>query len=298
MNGNDLDIGPVLELLWKRRFWVGAVTLVCGVLGLGLALTADKVYRVESLLVAVSQESAAGALGSLGQLGGLASLVGFDASSGTSTVDEAIATMKSRSLTEQFISERNLLPILFADDWDEDAGAWTVKDPGHIPTLRDGYKLFEEDIRQVAQDEMTGLVTLSISWTDGATAVQWATDLVDRTNNVMRERTIHDLSKNIEYLERELGSTNVLAIREAITRIMESQIQQIAIANTRDQYSFRTIDPPVEPDPEDFVWPSHIMFVLIGLVFGFGICVLIAALTTSRRRTSSVDLPDKAAGIV
>jgi uncharacterized protein involved in exopolysaccharide biosynthesis len=289
--GDDrLDIELVLRFLLKRKVLVTTVSVLCALASLAVTLVMDRVYRVESLMVAVAQEPTAGAYSALGQLGGIASLVGLDVTSGTSPVDEAIATMKSRTLTEQFISENELLPVLFSEHWDSETGNWRVHSEEKVPTLWDGYKLIDEQIRRVSQDKVTGLVTISISWTDRHQAVRWAEDLVLRTNEQMRRRTINDLSKSIEFLKEELESTNVLAIREAISRIMEGQIQQIAIANTREQFSFRVIDPPVEPDADDYVWPNHIVFTVLGFLGGFGLCILFAIWRTSRRSRRAVEV--------
>ena len=70
------------------------------------------------------------------QFGGVADILSFGGSSNQKA--EAIAILQSRVLTETYIREQNLLPILFASKWDATKGEWKARDPAKWPTLWDG----------------------------------------------------------------------------------------------------------------------------------------------------------------
>jgi uncharacterized protein involved in exopolysaccharide biosynthesis len=261
-----------------RRWWVVLlVTLAFLALGASLAFLPDKQYQATVVLAPVSDSSGAGALtGLLGQFGGLASLAG--ASLGASSVDkEAIATLNSRAFGLRFIAERELLPVLFASRWDVSRQAWKPAWLGDDPRPSDAFEKFDSQIRAVSQDRRSGLVTLGVRWTDPALAADWANDLVARVNNELRTRAVADSRRNIEYLQQQLNLTQVAAVRESISRVIESEVRRSMLANVRRDYAFRVIDPAVAVDEDEFVTPNRPLLlvgsVLAGLLAGFVLAV-------------------------
>jgi uncharacterized protein involved in exopolysaccharide biosynthesis len=245
-----------------------------GLLAGGLVvLFATPVYRVETVLAPVSNESTQGLDASLGQLGGLAQLAGLDlGQSGNIWIGHA--TLESRAFIEDFVRDADLLPELFWRDWDEEEGEWTVSDPEDIPSLWDAYELFSENVLQLNWNNTTQLLTLTIEWRDPGTATEWANTLVERVNRRLSQRAITEAEKSVEYLNAELEKTSVLGLRQAIFNLIESEISSIMTANVNEEYAFRVIDPAAPPDADDYVWPRPILTILTG--FAFGICLALA----------------------
>ena len=122
-------------------------------------------------------------LGGGSRLGGqLGSLIGLGGLSGNlqASKDEAIAVLKSRQFTEEFIRERELMPILFANAWDPVKRTWNVEKPEDTPTIEQGWRKIDEHIRFVTEDHETGIVSLEVRWFDRQLAASWANDLVAR----------------------------------------------------------------------------------------------------------------------
>ncbi|MGH8222807.1 MAG: hypothetical protein ACREQZ_07520, partial [Woeseiaceae bacterium] len=112
------------------------------------------------------------------QFGGLANLAGISLSSNTSA-NANLATLESLELIASFIERENLMPILYADQWDADQDRWS--DPA--PTIEEAVKSFDEKIRQVIENKDSGLVVLRIEWTNPEVAASWALKLVELANN-------------------------------------------------------------------------------------------------------------------
>ncbi len=262
----EIDFVDLWRVLARRRWTIVLVATLVAAGAIAAAFLMTPVYRAQVLLAPVIDEPAAGGLAALaGQFGGLASLAGIEVP-GSGNTEEAVAMLRSRQLTTAFIEDESLLPVLFAGSWDETAGAW--RDDDDIPTMDDAYELFDEDIREVTHDTKTGLVTLSIEWTDPQLSADWANALVDRVNTAMRERAIDEADRNVFYLERELQKTGIVELQAAIYRLIESQISNRMLANTRDEYSFKVIDPAVRSDDDNFVRPQRLPMVALGVVLG------------------------------
>jgi uncharacterized protein involved in exopolysaccharide biosynthesis len=272
-------------LVALRASWVsslGAIT-VCLVGAAAFAWLLKPVYRSEVVLAPVSEESTDATLaGIAGQLGGLATLAGI-APPGADNTAIAVATLKSDILAEEFIRSRDLLPTLFADDWDAQQKRWAIEDPDDVPTLNDAIERFDTKVRDVFEDKESGLVTLSIEWVDREQAADWANTLVALANARLRRQSIAEAQRSIEYLRRELGKTEVVELRSAIDRLTESEIKRIMLAEVREEYAFKIIDPARAADSDDYVRPNWPMMLAAGTLMGAAVAFLLAVWRRKRR---------------
>ena len=271
----SVDLYQYLAAVWQRKWLVAAIALLCTVAAVAAALLIAPVYRAETLLLAVEEEQMP-ELGNLtSRFSGLASLAGINVSVG-SAGEEALATLTSRGFIEEFVRDLNLMPVLFADDWDAQTESWTVDDPDETPTMYDVYEEFTEELLVVNPDWDTGLVTVAIEWNDPAQAADWVNLMVSRVNAVMRERAIDEATRTIDALNAELQSTSVIEMRQAIFRLAEAQIQKRILAKVRNEYSFRIIDVAHAPDDDQHIRPNRPVLVAAGVVLGLALGVAIA----------------------
>jgi uncharacterized protein involved in exopolysaccharide biosynthesis len=221
-------------------------------------------YKADAVLTASDEISGAGGGASLsGELGGLAALAGFGGAR-NGRLNEAIATLRSRILTERYIKQQNLLPILFAEKWDSEAKRWKT---AKIPTSQDGYLLFEKKIRTVTEDKKTGLIAISVTWSDPQLAAKWLQDLVDQTNDYLRLQAIQRSNQNLSYLNEQLNKASVVELRVAVSKLIEGEIKKAMVAEGSQEYAFRFIDPPVVPNKK--ISPKRALFFLAGSFLGF-----------------------------
>ncbi len=277
---SDVDLRTLFRLLWRRKWLIVTSTVVFAAIFAILAFVITPVYRATTVLVPASVDrNSAGALGAmLGQFGGLASLAGVNVGgAGNSDTEVSLAVLRSRQFTEAFIRDLDLLPLLFEDRWDAGAKQWEGPKEDW-PTLAQGNKFFDREVRSVAFDRKTGLVTLQVDWSDPALAAAWANELVARANAEMRRRAIEDARASVDYLEKELTATTTIDTRSAISRLMEAQIKQRMLANVTIEYAFKVIDPALAPDPKDVIRPKRLLLVAFGAVMGMLLGVIAALL--------------------
>lgn len=259
------------------RYWILAITAI-SILGFSAAaFLIAPVYRAATVLVPASgdRSNLGNALNSaLGQLGGLASLAGVNMGTGDLNTEEALAVLHSREFIEKFIVEENLMPRLFADNWDPKTLKWKGS-PKDEPTLSRGYRRFTHGIFLVAQDKKTGLVTLEIDWTDADEAARWANELVERINAEMRGRAIAKSEASIGYLEKEMASTAAVETHMAESKLMETVVEKKMLANITNEYAFRVIDKATRPPRDEPIKPKKLLLLmagpLVGFLFGVGV---------------------------
>lgn len=253
----------VVRVLWSRAIFIIAWTLALALAGYGASLALTPIFRAEVLATPVLEDrSPFGALSA--QFGSFAELTGLLPQGSRAA---AVATLKSRSLTEEFLAEKNLLPLLFESEWNAQEKRWKSDDPNKVPAMWDAYRLFDRDIRKLQEDRKTGLVILAIEWRDPVAAAEWANDLVRRANARLQKDSIEEGQKVITYLERQLAlGSRAVEVQRALYSLIEAETKKIAVAHAREEFGFKVIDDAVPPKRR--IRPSRKLMALTGLILG------------------------------
>jgi len=269
---DEINLLDYWRILMRYKWLIILLTLIGGGSAISTALQMTPVYRAEVLLApAAEDKSSASALA--GQFGGLAALAGISLGAGGGKVEEAIATLQSRIFTNEFIREENLMPVLFSDIWDAENKKWLLESPADKPTVLKAFKTFDS-IRSISDDKKTGMYTLAFEWHDPAQVAVWANQMVERINKHQKDSAIIEANKSIKYLENQLQETSDVEMRQSIFRLIEAQTKNIMLANVRDEFAFKVIDPAVVP--EETIKPKKKLMAVLGVMVGFMFGVFLA----------------------
>jgi uncharacterized protein involved in exopolysaccharide biosynthesis len=239
-------------------------------------------YTAETVIIEKADRSGSGGSAAmLARLGGLAQFAGIDLSALGAGPDDAKVTLYSRALLERFITTKNLLPVLFADEWDDTARRWTTS-PEDTPTVWLGVKFFGEHVYSVKEDLTTGVIAVRVEWTDPEIAASWANDLVKLANEIIRTRALNESQRNIDYLNQELARTDVVGLQQVLYGLLESEMKVVMLANDREEYAFTVIDPATVPELRSF--PNRPLVAVAGTIFGGFIAMLIVLIRLVIRR--------------
>ena len=242
---DEIDLFEFIRILIQTWKPIVGITLVCTSISVIYALFfAPESFKAETLLVPAKEEKSA-ASSALSQFGGLAAMAGISIPS-SSNVERVLATLETREFLKQFISKRNLLPIIFDEKWDKSSATWKKIEGQEEITIEDGIVPLQGAI-EVDQDK-SGLVILSVSWKDPDIAAQWANDLVQQINEQLREQAIADSQKRVGYLEQELAKTTLHDMRAVLYNLLESEKQKAMLANVNEDFALEVIDPAVAPE--------------------------------------------------
>ena len=246
---DEISFGETFGILLEWKWQIFAATIIFAAAAALAAWVLPKSYKAVVLLSPVTNAGGnqLGAMGSIvSQLGQVASLAGVPVGS-DSKKSESIAVLQSEALTEKYIVGNNLLPVLFERQWDTKTGKWKTNNPQQIPTLWKANELFKKQVRSVSSDTKTGLVALTIKWKDPNTAAKWANDLVAITNDYLRGKAIDETDRNIAFLNDQALKNNVVEVRQAIYKILESEISKGMVARGSKEFAFKILDPAVAP---------------------------------------------------
>jgi uncharacterized protein involved in exopolysaccharide biosynthesis len=274
----ELRLSELINVLRRKKWLITGTAVVLTVLAGIVGLILPKQYKAVIVISPVTQtQGSGGALSGVGSMlssfgGGLASLAGL-AGNDTKRA-ESLAVLQSEALTEKYIQQNDLLPTLFHKQWDAPNKRWRPTDPTHLPTLWKGNEYFKKNVRTVLTDPKSGLVTMTIGWTDAHIAAKWANDLVAMANDYLRKKAIDESERNIAFLNEQAAKTDVVTVKQAIYAILQSEINKEMLARGNDEYAFKILDPAVAPERPST--PSPLLLMLGALVGSFGLSVMIA----------------------
>lgn len=283
--------GPtVLDLvlfLWRRKILLVACTLVGAIVAINVTPWFDRLYKAEVVVLPVDVDYGGLGISALAERfageGGAATL----SFRGRSDKREALAVLTSRLFNADFIRQRNLMPLLFPERWDAQRGTWhdDVLDP---PTLQDAVTLFDTKVRDITENPLTGLIGVSVTWTDRQLAAEWANALIEEVNDVIRSREIAEAQASIEQLQRELATLDAAPLRQEASELLGEQLQTVILARVRANYAFQVIDPAVPPESDAEVFPSRFIAAILGAsaggVLGLALAGALSLMAARRER--------------
>jgi uncharacterized protein involved in exopolysaccharide biosynthesis len=262
----SVALDQLAALSRRYRHFVLAGLLLGALAATTYAFTAKLTYRADVVVAIAPPDGDPISGGIAGTLRGVAGLAGLAIGQSDRTA-EYVAILESRQLADTFIQRQQILPVLFAKRWDSAAHAWRSSIM-KIPTREDAFRLFDRKVRSVTQDRKSGLVTVTIQWSDRQLVAQWASAYVKIANDMLRQRALHEVADSLAFLDVQLQKSSEVAIRQSVFQLVEAQKKQEMVANVREDYAFRVIDPANVPDADHFVKPSRAVVITAGALAG------------------------------
>ena len=262
------DLKDIFLLLKKYKIYFIIPVIASISVSLVVALVTTPIYRADVLLASAGSEG--DNLGRLAsQFGNIASIAGISLPSGSEDKSATyLATLTSRNFIEQYVVDRQMRKILFQDMWDDARNVW-INDVE--PTAWQTSQYVNQNVISTATDRRTGLITFSVSWSDPVMAAQWANNMINDLNNHIRQQAIEETESSIFFLEQQLEGTSQVNAQNVIYNLIEEQTKNIMLANVREEYAFKIIDPAIVPEIR--VRPARrkiaTMGLLVGLFLGF-----------------------------
>jgi len=298
---DEIDLRELFSVLWAGKIKIIAITVVFAVASVIYALSVPNQYKATALL-APAKSDGGGLSGALGQMGGLASLAGISLGGGESGEAQiAQEIMKSWSYIEGFIAENNIAVEVFAaegwrkgsnelkiddDLYDTETKTWSVKNDttGEVgpPSSWELFKSFSKRLA-VSEDKKSGLVSVSIEYYSPLIAKQWVDMYVESINRFMQQRQVDKVTRNIAYLQEQIGKTSIAEMQDVFYSIIEEQTKNKMLAEASPDYTFVAVGPSMVPEEKS--QPKRALICIIGTLLGGMLSVLLVLVMHYARKS-------------
>jgi len=279
---DEIDIGGLFAAIWQGKWIIIATTLVFTVSAVFYASSLPDIYKSEVTLAPVAGQ---GGVQLPGQLGGLAALAGVNlgGAGGGDKTGLALEILKSRDFISRFIEQNDLyVPIVAARGWDRSNNTlllatdiydvkskqWVRKVTAPFQPKPSNQEAFEEfeGLFAVSHDKTSGMVRMSLEHFSPYLAKEWLDILVKAINEEMRQRELTEAEKSIAYLNSQIAQTNLADVRTMLFSLIEEQTKTLMLANVREEFVFKTIDPAVVAERKSE--PKRTLIIILALMLG------------------------------
>ncbi|ATC93385.1 Wzz/FepE/Etk N-terminal domain-containing protein [Pseudoalteromonas tunicata] len=283
---DEIELTQLISALWQGKILIVGLVILCSACSVFYALSLPNIYKSTVLLTAADESQNSGMSKLNSQFGGLAAMAGVKL--GSSGVDKsalALEIIKSHAFIAEFIDKNNLKPLIMAaDNWDLGTNKVSYKPSVYnaeskvwvreakIPRLpepssQEVHEKFIKEHLSINSDKKSNLVSISIFHVSPYVAKDIADKLVVAINAKIKKDDIDEANKSIAYLTSALGQTAVADMQKIFYELIEQQEQTKMLANARDQYVFKVIDPAVVAELKDS--PKRAIICIFGSVLGF-----------------------------
>jgi len=279
----EIDLRELFGALWIGKIKIIAITTIFAFASVIYALSSPDVYKATAVL-SPAQSDNSDLSGALGQLGGLASFAGVSiGDSGGSEAEMAYEIMQSWSFIETFIADNDLADeLIAAKGWNKDSNQLLIDDEAY--DLENNQWLIENEagikgpprswilylaflgLLDISEDKDTDMVSVSIEHYSPYIAKQWVDLYVDSINSFMQQRQIDKVTRNISYLQDQIGKTSIAEMQEVFYNIIEEQIKTKMLAEANPDFAFVSVSPSMVPDQK--IKPNRALICILSTMLG------------------------------
>lgn len=288
---NEIDLAELFSIIWNKKLFISIFTSIAALISVLYALYLPNIYTSSSLLAPTTEDNSLSS--QLGSFSGLAGLAGVSLPAGNIS-NSQIAVKRIESFeffSKYFLPNIKLEDLMAVDEWDAKNNTVVYDDSefnstsnewSRKPSDQKAYKEYKRAL-SISQEELTGLVYLSMKHKSPVVAQNWVDTIIYNINECMREIDKQDAQNSIDFLNESLKNTNSQSIKVVFAKLMESQMQTLMLASSNEAYVFKTINSPIIP--EDKSSPSRALICILGTLLG-GILSILIVLFRNFRQTS------------
>lgn len=281
MDNHEINLKELVGFLLSKYRIILFCSFISAALVTAYTLTLPNVYESQIVLQVVEEDNELSSIqGLASQFGGLASLAGVNLPSSNNDIAKHI--LKTRQFILGFINKHQIAPELMAvnnwnpvtgsiaydsDIYDPDSREWTLEKDGK-KTPPSAEELFEKFSLNLAvfTDTEAGLVIVSKKHISPTLAKEWLTLMVADLNEQLKKQVIDETSSRIDYLEQQIHKTSVVNIRSIFYQLIEKEYQHKMLAETRDEFAFKVIDPAYVPEKKSS--PLRALIAIFAFLMG------------------------------
>lgn len=277
------------RIIKKRIKFISLFVSTAVVLTFIVSLFLTNIYMAKAIILPVTPKEKSGggiAASLMQQVGGVPGISLPESASSA----EIITLLKSIGLRETIITEHNLLPVLFPNEWDPKAKKWLInsgftmnpsilfrkftrwiksmgndasKQHDGAPTVWDGLRQLDNTVT-VMSNTKEKTITISVESYNPEVAMQITGHLLAALNDYMSGEAKRVAMINRKYLEEQLLQTADPYIRQKIYNMIAEQLETSMMAEVKENFAFKVLDRPKVPDKK--VKPKRFLMVMISLV--------------------------------
>lgn len=254
---DEINLLDYINVLARRKKLVFIIVAVAVIATGIISLLSPKIYEAKSVIIPSSQPKEQSGMGAI------ASQFGISANQ-TSSVSEVVALLKSNILMEKVIQKYNLLPVFFSKtelaEMSDESKTWNA--------IRYLNRIF-----RVNHNQREGIIELTAEFRDPKTSADIINNILTELTDYMSSEAKRVAETNRKYLESLIDKNSDPLIRQKIYSLIAQQIETSMMAEVKEDFAFKVLDPPRVPDRK--IKPKISSNIILSFILSLfaGICL-------------------------
>ncbi len=258
----EVDILESFKALIASWKFILTITFIFSIVGISSSFLLTKIYRSYAQVLPVMSQNGPNVSSGLASLAESAALSGLldQSNLASSNTDKAMHILRSRSFFEDLTKKDGFIEDFFELENIEDFN------------LIKGYDQFVTSNLFISKDFKTGLITIKLLSKDPNVSFKWLSIMMEDIDLILRNRDKTRYNKSIEYLTELSEKEANKNLSSIVSKIIESNLSNLALVDSYPEYSFILIDPPYfEPKR---VKPSRTTWTILFFVTGLFVSII------------------------
>jgi len=284
---DEIDLKELISIIWAYKKFIILLTACFAFASVFFSLTLKNYYKSVAVLSVAGESSMSS---SLAGLGGLASLAGISLPSGTDDKSVvALETIQTRAFLRHLITIENILPsIMAAKSYNMQSnkiqfdpkiynitnGEWVRKPPKNRepkPSYLEAHETYL-DMISVTQDKSSNLISISVEHLSPIFAKELLELIINEVNELIRSKDLQASSDAIMFLNNEIPKATLITMKEAINKLVQSQLETQMLSKVNKEYVLKVVEPPFIPEVKSK--PMRALICILGTLLGLMIGVI------------------------
>jgi uncharacterized protein involved in exopolysaccharide biosynthesis len=267
LHDDEINLLDLVKVLLRHKGFIVKFVLVVMVGTAIAALLMTKIYESKAVISPVEAPAAQSGLATMAAQFGIASPQ-------SSNYSEIVGLLKSDILMQKVMEKGKFRDILFdkgdLEDLSENEKVW------------EGIRLLKEDILAVKENKKDNTIDISARYKDPAIAQSIAVTTLSELTDHMTAEAKRVAETNMRHLETQIVNAADPFVRQKIYSLIAQQIETAMMAEAKENFAFKVLDPPRVPDKK--VKPKRILMVAIAFVVSLFLGILLAFMREHYRR--------------
>lgn len=258
--GDEINLLDIIKVLFKHKRLIMLFVLVTVIATTIASFFMTKVYESKTIIAPIQAEDHSGMSVVAVQFG--------IAAPQASNASEIVGLLKSNVLMQKILEKHNLYNVLLtqseSNKMGENEKIWT------------GIRILKEDILKVTENKKDNMITVSAQYNDPKIAEKIANATIRELTEHMSGEAKRVAETNKMYLESQINTTSDPYIRTNIYNLIARQIQTAMLAEVKENFAFKVIDPPrvpfkkIKPKRAQMVIIAFVVSLFLGILMAFG----------------------------
>jgi uncharacterized protein involved in exopolysaccharide biosynthesis len=249
-HSEETTLADICRLFKRRKY---TFLLVVGVSVMATAVVSfllPEIYEAKAVILPVSRQDSTTAAKSA-----VAAQFGLSAPD-TSDSSEVVSLLESNVIKTRIFKKCGLLPFLVQEE--------DLKGKSENERLWEGIRRLRKTLR-VDFNRKDNIIELSMQHREPAVAVRVLSCMLEELTGQMTGEARRVADTNRRYLESLIDETSDPFIRAKIYSLIAEQIQTAMLTEVKENFAFKVIDPPLEPDRK--VKPNILLNIATSFIF-------------------------------